>query len=66
MCRRGDYWKDNEPQSAAADTSYSSLAPDPLNTANSKRAAAIVFLASPKATFITGTTLVVDGGKLAR
>ena len=29
-------------------------------------AAAIVFMASPKATFITGTTLVVDGGKLAR
>jgi NAD(P)-dependent dehydrogenase (short-subunit alcohol dehydrogenase family) len=28
-------------------------------------AAAIVFMASPKATFITGTTLVVDGGKLA-
>ena len=29
-------------------------------------AQAIVFMASPKAAFITGTTLVVDGGKLAR
>ena len=29
-------------------------------------AAAIVFMASPEAAFITGTTLVVDGGKLAR
>ena len=29
-------------------------------------AEAIVFMASPKAAFITGTTLVVDGGKLAR
>ena len=29
-------------------------------------AAAIVFMASPKAAFITGTTLVVDGGKIAR
>jgi NAD(P)-dependent dehydrogenase (short-subunit alcohol dehydrogenase family) len=40
----------------------------PLNRMGSPEelAAAIVFLASPKATFITGTTLVVDGGKLAR
>ncbi len=29
-------------------------------------AEAIVFVASPKAAFITGTALVVDGGKLAR
>ena len=40
----------------------------PLNRMGSPEelAAAIVFLASSKATFITGTTLVVDGGKLAR
>jgi NAD(P)-dependent dehydrogenase (short-subunit alcohol dehydrogenase family) len=40
----------------------------PLNRmgAPEELAEAIVFMASPKAAFITGTTLVVDGGKLAR
>jgi NAD(P)-dependent dehydrogenase (short-subunit alcohol dehydrogenase family) len=40
----------------------------PLNRmgAPEELAQAILFMASPKAAFITGTTLVVDGGKLAR